>query len=196
MSVFYKPALTLFIFYLCGFVTSSFTTNILNEWWKPKDFGTVGLLDTSSFINPYRTDTSRFRPYIYGFVSTATPITTQSFEECMKTCIQDTTCKAFEINMLSLPFRCRLSVKPCIDGSCSEFQSHPQWKHFVRDNFNTHISVASTVSIDTLDNKYKESQSYKMAGYSIEVNQKKFSVNCNYFIFLQQFKILQKEIDE
>lgn len=148
------------------------STNALNEWWRPTDIGSVALLDTSSYIDPYRADTSQFRPYVSGYTTNTPPVShinTNSFEQCMEQCIKDINCKAFEINMLILPFRCKLSVKPCLDGSCSEFISHPEWKHFVRDDFNTNISQ-SIISLTTLDGKYRPRQTHKINGYSVTAN--------------------------
>eukprot|EP01083_Nonionella_stella_P092362 258556_1 len=159
-----------FVVILASLTAVSLSTNPLSEWWKPIDIGSVALLDTSSYIDPYRTDTSRFRPFVYGYAgasSTTTSTTTQSFDECMEKCIEDADCHAFEINMLFLPFQCRVSVTPCPEGVCSQFTSHPEWKHFVRDNDDTHLSVKSTVSLDTLDGIYKEREVAKTHGYSV-----------------------------
>ena len=157
----------------CCVLSRLLNTNPLNQWFKPTDYGSTTLIDTSSFIDPYRSDSdiSRFRPFIDGYVSTTIPtsiITTQSFEECMEQCIQDSNCKAFEINMLILPFRCKISVKPCPDGSCSEFISHPHWKHFVRDDNNTQ-TTSSTISLDTLDGKYRSKKIHQVHGFSVEI---------------------------
>jgi len=85
-------------------------------------------------------------------MDTTTPFDlTNSFEECVEKCNNDEHCRAFEINMLYLPFQCRASnLDPCLTPTtnCINFVQDPFWKHFAKKQNGTTSSTTSKVSLD------------------------------------------------